>query len=71
MLNIGVVGCGKIAQVRHIPEYAANPDAKLVGFFNPNPKRAEDMAAQYGGRVYATSAEEGRAVEVAEVLTDC
>ena len=55
MLNIGVVGCGKIAQVRHIPEYAANENAKLVGFFNPNAKRAEDMAAQYGGRVYATA----------------
>ena len=55
MLNIGVVGCGKIAQVRHIPEYAANSDAKLVGFFNPNTKRAEDMAAKYGGKVYATA----------------
>ena len=23
MFNIGIIGCGKIAQVRHIPEYAA------------------------------------------------
>ena len=57
MLNIGVVGCGKIAQVRHIPEYAANKDANLIGFFNPNVKRAEDMAQQYGGKVYATEDE--------------
>ena len=57
MLNIGVVGCGKIAQVRHIPEYAANENAKLVGFFNPNSKRAEDMAGKYGGKVYATAEE--------------
>ena len=35
MLNIGIIGCGKIAQVRHIPEYAANENARLVGFFNP------------------------------------
>ena len=32
MFGIGIIGCGKIAQVRHIPEYAAHPEAKLVGF---------------------------------------
>ena len=51
MIKIGILGCGKIAQVRHIPEYAANPDCELVGFFNPTKSRAEDMAAKYGGRV--------------------
>ena len=35
MIKIGILGCGKIAQVRHIPEYAANPDCRLVGFYNP------------------------------------
>ena len=25
MFNIGIIGCGKISQVRHIPEYAQNP----------------------------------------------
>ena len=57
MLKIGVVGCGKIAQVRHIPEYAANQNARLVGFFNPSIHRAEEMAAKYGGKVYATAEE--------------
>ncbi len=57
MLNIGVVGCGKIAQVRHIPEYAANEGCTLTGFFSPNAKRAEDMAAKYGGKVYASAEE--------------
>ena len=57
MLNIGIIGCGKIAQVRHIPEYAANGSASLYGFFSPNAKRAEDMAARYGGKVYATAEE--------------
>ena len=55
MLNIGIVGCGKIAQVRHIPEYAANENARLVGFFNPSTHRAEEMAAKYGGKVYVTA----------------
>lgn len=30
MLNIGIIGCGKIAQVRHLPEYAANPGANIT-----------------------------------------
>ena len=57
MLNIGVIGCGKIAQVRHIPEYAANENCTLTAFFSPNAKRAEDMAAKYGGKVYASAEE--------------
>jgi len=54
MFGIGIIGCGRIAQVRHIPEYAANPDAKLVGFFNPSRERSEEMSKQYGGKVYAS-----------------
>ena len=30
MFKIGIIGCGKVAQVRHIPEYMANPDAEIV-----------------------------------------
>ena len=52
MLKIGIIGCGKIAQVRHIPEYAAHENAEIVGYYDKIPKRAEAMAAKYGGRVY-------------------
>ena len=55
MIGIGLLGCGKIAQVRHIPEYAENPDCELVGFYNPTKSRAEDMAAKYGGKAYYTA----------------
>lgn len=48
MLKIGIIGCGKIAQIRHIPEYAANPDAKLYGFFDVNQQRAQQIAAEHG-----------------------
>ena len=57
MLKIGVLGCGKIAQVRHIPEYAANENCELVAFYNPTKQRAEDMAAKYGGKAYDTAEE--------------
>ena len=52
MLKIGILGCGSIAQNRHIPEYAAHPACALRGFYNPTRARAEDMARRYGGAVY-------------------
>lgn len=57
MIKIGILGCGKIAQVRHIPEYAENPDVKLAAFYNPSRKRAEEQAEKYGGKVYDTAEE--------------
>lgn len=50
--RIGIIGCGKIAQVRHIPEFSAHPQAEIAGYFNPTRSRAEQMARTYGGRVY-------------------
>ena len=54
MFGIGMIGCGKIAQVRHIPEYAEHKDAKLLGFYDINLERAAALAKQYGGTAYAT-----------------
>ena len=52
MIRVGIIGCGKIAQVRHLPEYAANPHVELAGYYDLNTQRAQEMAAQYGGKVY-------------------
>ena len=54
MFKIGIIGCGKIAQVRHIPEYAAHPAAELAGFYDLNEGRAGELAAQYGGKAYSS-----------------
>ena len=54
MFGIGIIGCGKIAQVRHIPEYAENKDARLLGFYDINKARAAALAEQYGGTAYET-----------------
>jgi len=51
-LNVAIIGCGRISQVRHIPEYAANPDARFAGFFDLNRSRAQSLAEQYGGVAY-------------------
>ena len=55
MFRIGIIGCGKIAQVRHIPEYAENPYAELAGFYDLNTQRAAELAAQYGGKAYESA----------------
>ena len=52
MFNIGIIGCGKIAQVRHLPEYAAHPQARIAGLFDLNQERARSLAGQWGGKVY-------------------
>ena len=52
MFHIGIIGCGKIAQVRHIPEYADNPDAQLTAFYDLNAARAQELAERYGGKAY-------------------
>ena len=57
MLRVGVLGCGKIAQVRHIPEYAANGNVRLVAYYNPTISRAKEMAEKYGGRAVASAEE--------------
>ena len=44
MIKIGIIGCGKIAQVRHIPEYLENKDACLAGFYDLNSDRAKELA---------------------------
>ena len=54
MKGIGIIGCGKISQVRHIPEYFANPNAKIIGYFDLAKERAAQMAAKYGGKVFDT-----------------
>ncbi len=54
-IKIGIVGCGKIAQVRHIPEYAANESAELYGFFDVCKERAEELAQKYGGKAFESA----------------
>lgn len=69
-IKVGIIGCGKIAQVRHIPEYAANPQAEVYGFYDINQARAQELAKKYGGKAYA-SYEELLADPVIEAVSVC
>lgn len=51
-LNIGIIGCGKITQVRHIPEYLDNPNCTILGYYDRNTVRADEMANRHGGTAY-------------------
>lgn len=55
MFKIGVVGCGKIAQIRHLPEYAENPDTEIYGLYDMNPQRTKELAEQYHAKAYESA----------------
>lgn len=54
MIRVGIAGCGKIAQVRHLPEFSENPDAKIIGLFDLNSERSRALAKEYGAKTYHT-----------------
>ncbi len=52
MIRVGLIGCGKIGQVRHLPEYAANPHCTIAALYDVNMERAQALAEQYGATAY-------------------
>ena len=52
MIKIGIIGCGKITEVRHAPEYSENPNCEIIGFYDTFTEKAEALAKQYGGKVF-------------------
>jgi UDP-N-acetylglucosamine 3-dehydrogenase len=51
-IRVAVIGCGAIAQRRHIPEYKDNKNVELVAFADPILERAEECAAPFGAKAY-------------------
>lgn len=48
MLKVGVIGCGAIAQRRHLPEYSRRADVEIVAVSDFNLERAEQVAKDFG-----------------------
>ncbi|WP_419871956.1 Gfo/Idh/MocA family protein [Candidatus Pristimantibacillus sp. PTI5] len=69
-IKVGVIGCGSIAQHRHLPEYALNPNVELVAVCDIAPERAKEVAAKYGVKVY-TSYEELLQSGTVEAVSVC
>ena len=54
MIRVGIIGCGRIAQERHIPEYIENAEAVIHGYYDVNQERAQQLAERYGGKTYCS-----------------
>jgi len=52
ILKVGVIGCGSIAQRRHLPEYHANQQVEIVAVCDVVGERAEKMAKEYGAKAF-------------------
>ncbi|MEZ6190525.1 MAG: Gfo/Idh/MocA family oxidoreductase [Phycisphaerales bacterium] len=51
-VRYGIIGCGAIAQRRHIPEAVANKNAKVVAIADPVTGRAKSVADPIGAVAY-------------------
>ena len=52
MVNVGIIGCGRITEYRHAPEYLENENVRLLGFVDTKPGQAQLMAGKFGGKDY-------------------
>lgn len=52
MVGVGVIGCGRIAQTRHLPEYRDNSDVKIIAVYDFNSQRAMEIAEEYDAKAY-------------------
>ena len=48
VVKVGIVGCGGIANGKHMPSLKKLPNVEIVSFFDLVPQRAADSAAKYG-----------------------
>ncbi len=71
MVRVGIIGCGKIAQVRHIPEYLDNPNAKLTGLYDLNLQRAKRLLLKSNGCKSYESIEEMLADPEIDAVSVC
>lgn len=70
MIRVAVAGCGRIAQVRHLPEYAQNEQVKIMAVYDKNLERVKEVAAIYGAKAY-TSYEELLANPEIDAISIC
>ena len=69
-IKIGVVGCGSIAQHRHLPEYENNEHVEIVAVCDIVEDRVQKVAEKYGARGY-TEYEELIADGEVEAISVC
>ncbi|HEY3925289.1 MAG TPA: Gfo/Idh/MocA family oxidoreductase [Acidothermaceae bacterium] len=57
VLRLGLIGCGRIAQVAHLPAISKEPTVQLVAVSDPSSVLAAQVGARYGVPGYTDTAE--------------
>lgn len=70
LLKIGIIGCGSIAQNRHLGEYANHQAVKITAVCDIVEDRAQKTAEAYGAKAY-TSYEEMLKAEEFDAISVC
>ena len=65
-----MIGCGSIAQHRHLPEYAFNENVEIVAVCDINELRANEVAEKYNAKAYSEYKELLQSGEV-EIVSVC
>lgn len=73
-MRIGIIGCGMIAQIMHIPYVAELPEVELYALCDPAERRVQTLADRYAvphrfGRTHSLIADVGDKLDAAIVLT--
>lgn len=71
IIKVVVLGGGSVAQNRHLPEYATNPNAEIAGVMDFNQARAQELCERFGGKPYGSLEEvlQDSAVDAVSVCT--
>ncbi len=74
IVNVGIIGCGGIAEGKHLPSLQTVPNVRVVAFCDLIVERAEEMKKQYGtpdAKIYTDYKEllKDESIEVVHVLT--
>ncbi len=71
ILRVGVIGCGAIAQRRHLPEYQARNDVEIVAVCDFSEERAQLVKEKFGAKYAITKTEELLALNEIDAVSIC
>lgn len=69
-LKVAVIGCGSIAQHRHLPEYEWNNNVEIVALCDKHEQRVKEVAERYNAKAY-TDYNELLANETVDIVSVC
>lgn len=70
-LRVGVIGCGAIAQRRHLPEYQAREDVEIIAVCDFSEERAEEVRRKFGAKYALTGTEDLLAMDEIDAVSIC